>query len=161
MASTIFAPGVPQTLDEFHTSNQSLGSFLVSIFIIGFIFGPLVLTPLGESYGRGPITHISNVAFLLATILCAVSVNIVMLSIFRLCMGIGGSVAITLGGGFIADLMPPERRGTALSIWTTGPILGPVVAPIVGGYLAMNKGWRWCFWLTAIVVRAHSSSIFT
>lgn len=151
MAPTIFAPGIPQVMVQFDITSASLGSFLVSVFIVAFIFGPLFLTPLGEQYGRAPITHITNIMFVVFNIICAVSVDTGMLIVFRFLAGLMGCVAITLGGGFIADMMPPARRGTALTIWTIGPLLGPVIAPVIGGFLAMNKGWRWTFWLTAII----------
>jgi MFS family permease len=123
MASTVFAPGVPQVLREFHSDNSALSSFMVSVYIIGFAIGPLVLSPSSEIYGRLRITHVSNIVFLVASILCAVAVDMPMLIVFRLVMGLAGCVPMTLGGGFIADLMPVEKRGTALTIWTIGPLL--------------------------------------
>ncbi|KUL87483.1 hypothetical protein ZTR_04575 [Talaromyces verruculosus] len=151
MASTLFAPGVPSVLQDFHSTNSSLSTLMVSVFIIGFVIGPLVLSPLSEIYGRLPLTHISNVAFLIASIVCAVAVDIPMLIVFRLVMGLAGCVPMTLGGGFVADLMPQEKRGLALNIWTVGPLLGPVIGPVIGGFMAMNVGWRWTFWLEAIL----------
>jgi MFS family permease len=38
-----------------------------------------------------------------------------------------------------------------MAIWGMRPLLGPVLGPIVGEYLAAAKGWRWIFWLQAIV----------
>ncbi|RJE21054.1 resistance protein [Aspergillus sclerotialis] len=155
MASTIFAPGVPQVLREFHSDNSALSSFMVSVYVIGFAIGPLVLSPTSEIYGRLPITHASNVVFLIASILCTVAVNMPMLIVFRLVMGFSGCVPVTLGEGLIADLMPVEKRGTSLTIWTIGPLLGPVIGPyrgpVVGGYMAFGAGWRWTLWLEAIL----------
>ncbi|KAJ2973221.1 hypothetical protein NUW58_g8990 [Xylaria curta] len=51
----------------------------------------------------------------------------------------------------IGDLMPPEKRGRALSGWQLGPLLGPVIGPVAGGYIAQDVGWRWLFWLVAIL----------
>ena len=78
---------------------------------------------MSELYGRLAITHISNAIFLIASILCAVSVDMSMLIVFRLVMGIAGCVPMTLGGAFIADLMPVEKRGSALTLWTIGPLM--------------------------------------
>lgn len=122
-ASTIFAPGVPLLLEEFNNSNGALSSFIVSIYILGFCVGPLVLAPLSELYGRSPVMHASNVFFLIFTIACAVSSNIGMFVFFRLCQGIAGCPPLTLGGGTISDLMIPVKRGKALSIWSMGPLL--------------------------------------
>lgn len=58
--------------------------------------------------------------FLLSAILCAVSVNIPMLLVFRLIMGVSNT---SLGGGYVADLMMPEHRGRAMNVWTVGPVL--------------------------------------
>lgn len=63
MASTVAAPAVPAIMDHFHNSNSDLESFVVSIYIIGFVFGPLVVAPLSELYGRSIILHTTNVLF--------------------------------------------------------------------------------------------------
>ncbi|MCJ1470145.1 hypothetical protein MMC07_008790 [Pseudocyphellaria aurata] len=151
MASTLFAPGVPLLMQEFRSDNEELASFTVSVYVIGFCVGPLVLSPLSELYGRSPIMHASNVFFFIFTIACGVSSNLAMFIVFRLFMGIAGCPPLTLGGGTIADLQPPEKRGMALSIWTMGPLMGPVIGPVVGGYLAQSAGWRWIFWFSAIL----------
>ena len=59
---------------------------------------------------------------------------------------------MTIGGGTIADMVIQQKRGKAMSIWTMGPLIGPVVGPIAGGFLSQAKGWRWVFWIIAIVV---------
>ncbi|KAE8131962.1 major facilitator superfamily domain-containing protein [Aspergillus pseudotamarii] len=150
LVSTIFAPGVPEVLKEFHTDNSSLASLMVSIYVMGSAVGPLVLTPITEMSGRLPVTHGANIVFMIAAIVCASSINISMLIVSRLIMGIASSVPVTVGGGFVADMMPMERRGTAMTIWTVGPLLGFVIGPIFGGYMVENVGWRWTVWLEAI-----------
>lgn len=139
MASTLFAPGVPSVLHDFHSTNSALATLMVSVFIIGFVIGPLVLSPMSEIYGRMPVTHISNVAFLIASIVCAVAVDIPMLIVFRLVMGLAGCVPMTLGGGFVADLMPPEKRGLALNIWTVGPLMVRIVDSMIKKFPASNS----------------------
>ncbi|EED15848.1 conserved hypothetical protein [Talaromyces stipitatus ATCC 10500] len=160
MASSIFAPGVPQAMQDFHSNSSILFTFVVSVFIVGFIIGPLLLTPASELYGRMPVTHSANIIFLVASILCAVSVNIPMLIVFRLIMGLSGCVPVTLGAGFIADLMPVEKRGMALAIWTFGPLVGPVIGPVIGGYMALGTTWRWTFWLITILGAAATIASF-
>jgi MFS family permease len=54
------------------------------------------------------------------------------------------------GGGVIADLFPPERRGLASSVYSTGPLFGPIVGPVCGGFIAQRAGWRWVFWILLI-----------
>jgi MFS family permease len=58
---------------------------------------------------------------------------------------------ITNGGGTIADMITQDKRGAALAVFSIGPLLGPIVGPIAGGFLTNAKGWRWNFWLLAII----------
>ena len=108
------------------------------------------MAPLSELYGRLPVVHASNVLFLVFTIACAVSSDIPMFIVFRLGQAFCVCGAGTLGPGFIADLMPVERRGLAMTIFAVGPTLGPSISPTIGGVLAQNAGWRWIFWFIAI-----------
>ncbi len=81
---------------------------------------------------------------------CALAPNIGLLIFFRFLAGIGGSGCLTLGAGVIADLFVVEERGLATSIWSLGPLFGPVVGPICGGFIAQQAGWRWVFWVLLI-----------
>ncbi|KAI9847237.1 MAG: hypothetical protein M1838_000973 [Thelocarpon superellum] len=151
LASSMFAPGVPELMAEFHSDSQTLAGFVVSVYILGFAIGPLVLAPLSELYGRLIIYHCCNVLFLIFTIACAVSSSLGMLIAFRFLAGCVGSAPLTIGGGTIADLIPQARRGAAMAIYAMGPLLGPVIGPVIGGFLTQAKGWRWVFWLLAII----------
>jgi MFS family permease len=54
----MFAPGVPNLMAEFQSTNIELGTFVVSIYVLGFASGPMVLAPLSELYGRMPVVSI-------------------------------------------------------------------------------------------------------
>lgn len=147
----MFAPGVQQVMAEAHESSTLLAAFVVSsIYVLGFAIGPLVFAPLSEMYGRLPVYLISSIMFVIFTIACAVSSNMNMLIGFRFLEGGFDVTPITLGGGTIADLMPVEKRGGAMSIWVMGPLIGPVVGPAAGGFHVPAKRWRWVFWVIAI-----------
>jgi len=142
---------MPQAMLEFHSDNSNLQTFVVSVFVLGFAFGPLVVAPLSEIYGRRPIYIFSNLFFCIFTIACAVSNSLGMLIAFRFLAGCAGSTPITLGGATIGDAFLKDRRGGAMAVWGMGPLLGPVLGPMIGGYLSEAKGWRWIFWLQCIL----------
>lgn len=164
MASTLFAPSVSQVIDEFNTKNSALSSLVVSVYIIGFAVGPLVFAPLSELYGRLPITNAANVLFLVSSIICAVSVNMPMLIVFRLVMGIAGCVPMTLGGAFIADLMSAKERGSAMTWWTVGPLMvcffhGPLTRNMLTGAGPGNRyGYSSLGRMNGILIRQVLSS---
>ena len=148
----MFAPGVPEVLTEFKSDDQLLGSFVVSVYILGYAVGPLFIAPLSELYGRLVVYHTGNVLFITFTIACAVSSNLNMLIAFRFLEGCAGVVPLTIGGGTIADMIIQEKRGGAMALWAMGPLMGPVVGPVAGGFLSQAKGWRWVFWVITMAV---------
>lgn len=149
----MLAPGVPLIMQELHNSSTIFATFIVSIFVLGFAVGPLILAPLSELYGRLPVYHVCNIFFTVFNILCAVSTSSAMILASRFFAGVAGVAVVTCGSGSIADLMPREQRGRAISLWSTGPLLGPVIGPVAGGFLVEAKGWRWVFWIITILVR--------
>ena len=153
----MFAPGVPEVLSDFHSTDALLGSFVVSIYILGYAVGPVIIAPLSEMYGRLWLYHSTNILFVAFTIACALSSNLNMLIGFRFLAGCAGSTVLTIGGGSIADLFKQEERGSATAIWSIGPLLGPVIGPVCGGFLSQAKGWRWVFWVITMAVCISSS----
>lgn len=150
LASSFFAPGVPKVLREFHETSNIIAAFVVSVYILGFAIGPLVIAPLSELYGRVPLYNVCNFLFICFNIGCAKSTSMGMLIGFRFLAGCAGASPLTLGGGTIADLFPPEQRAGAMAIWCLGPLFGPVLGPICGGYLVQATTWRWIFWILVI-----------
>lgn len=151
LASSIFAPAVPQLMRDFENDSSVLASFVVSVYVLGFASGPLMFAPLSEIYGRNVVYHSSNVFYLCFTLGCALAPNLNALIVFRFFAGVSGSVPLTNGGGTIADVFTQEKRGAAMGAFALGPLLGPIVGPIAGGYLSDAAGWRWTFWLVLIV----------
>lgn len=157
LTSSLVAPGVPKIQEGLHFTSSTLGSFVVSIYLLGYVVGPLILAPLSEIYGRLPVYHINNVLFVIWQIACALSPNIGALMVFRFFAGIAGSCPLTIGGGSIADLFLPHQRGTAMALYSLGPLMGPVLGPVAGGYLAQAENWPWLFWVLAIAVSSRHS----
>ncbi|KAI0809996.1 cycloheximide resistance protein [Xylaria sp. FL0064] len=151
LASSIFAPGVPLVLEEFHSTSPEIATFVVSVYLLGFAAGPVLLAPLSEIYGRLPVYHACNVGFVAFSVACALAPSLPALIGFRFLAGLFGVAPVTNGGGTIADMIPQKHRGTVLAVYSIGPLLGPIIGPIAGGFLSGAKGWRWNFWLLAII----------
>ncbi|KAM3497315.1 hypothetical protein MY10362_009331 [Beauveria mimosiformis] len=149
-SSSILAPALGQIQAEFNVSSATFAAMPVSIFLLGYAVGPLVLSPLSEMYGRNLIMISSNLVFCLWLIGCALAPSIDTLIFFRFMCGVGGSACQTVGGAIIADLFPVSERGKATTVWMMGPILGPSLAPVVGGFVAERIGWRWANWISFI-----------
>jgi multidrug resistance protein len=150
LASSFFAPGVPQVLRTFNETSNTIATFVVSVYILGFAIGPLMIAPMSELYGRHHLYNICNLLFVVFNVACALSKSMGMLIAFRFFAGCAGSAPLTLGGGTVADLFPQQQRAGAMAIWSLGPLLGPVIGPVCGGFLVEHMSWRWVFWIMAI-----------
>ncbi|KAL2847133.1 major facilitator superfamily domain-containing protein [Aspergillus pseudodeflectus] len=150
LASSIPALGIQLTAKGFNATSQILNSFTISVCVRGFALGPLILSPLSEAHGRQIILNGANFFHAVWQLAAAFSPNLASLIVFRFLAGVGGSACLTIGGGIIADLFPLAQRGKANAMFTVGPLLGPVVGLIIGGFIAQRPGWRWVFWVLFI-----------
>ncbi|KAM0211368.1 hypothetical protein ACHAPA_005251 [Fusarium lateritium] len=151
LASSMASPAVDDVAKDFGVNNEILLSFSITVFLLGYSIGPLVLAPMSEIYGRRIVLNLANWFFVVWQIACAFAPNIAALIVFRFFAGIGGVGCVTLGGGVVADLFPVQQRGLATSIWSMGPLFGPVVGPICGGFIGESIGWRWVYRILAIL----------
>jgi len=114
LASSIFAPGVPELMEEFRSRSTELAAFVVSVYVLGFASGPLVMAPMSEIYGRAIVYHTCNFGYIAFVIGCALAPSLNALIVFRFLSGIFGSCPLTNGGGSIADMFTQENRAVAM-----------------------------------------------
>lgn len=150
--SSIAAPAAQGYIRDFGITNSTIASMSVSIFLLGFAVGPLFFAPLSEMYGRLPVMHISTIIFFFFTIGCAVAQSTTQLIVLRFFSGIAGSAPLALGAGILSDIWPPMELARASALFALGPLIGPICAPIMAGFIVQEVQWRWVFWILAIVV---------
>ncbi|KAJ9157335.1 MFS dha1 multidrug resistance protein [Pleurostoma richardsiae] len=148
--SSMLAPSMEVVMSEFRSSNADLQSFTVSIYVLGYAFGPLIHAPVSELYGRQIPFLVNSALFILANVACALSTNLPMLIVFRFIVGVVGSCPLALGPASIADMFKQQHRGTAMAIWNLPVLFAPAIGPLVGAYLTIAGGWRWNCWFLAI-----------
>ncbi|KAI0908131.1 major facilitator superfamily domain-containing protein [Ustulina deusta] len=146
-ASSILSPAIATLDKEFHNDNEIVGSMTVSIYLLGYVVGPIIIAPLSEIYGRKVVLTTANAFFCVWQIGCALAPNIETLIVSRFFSGVGGAGCLTLGGVIVGDLFRPDQRGFAIGVWNLGPLLGPTVGPVIGGFLTKFPGWRYDFWI--------------
>lgn len=151
----MFAPGIPLIMREFHDDSSITTTFLLSIYVLGFDFGALLVAHVSEVYGRRHLYICGNILFTGFTVGAALSRNMGSLLAFRLLMGLTGVVPFTIGSGSIADMMPFEKRDRAVSIWALGPLLGALYRARRRG---LPHGRRWLE--EGILAHRHSCKYF-
>ncbi|THY11575.1 MFS general substrate transporter [Aureobasidium pullulans] len=123
----------------------------LTTYLIGMAAGSTVLAPLSEMYGRRPVYIFSTAIFVLLILPCALAKNIESLLIPRFFGAFAAASLVSNAPGSINDIVVEEYRALAFSIWAIGPLNGPVVGPIIGGFTYQYLGWRWTNWLVMIL----------
>ena len=102
----------------FHVTNEQQLVLPISLFLAGYVLGPVIFGPLSETYGRRIITLSTFVVFTLFTMACALAASWPAFLVFRLICGISASSAIAVVGGMYADVFEdPVIRGRAMAIY--------------------------------------------
>ena len=83
--------------------------------------------------------------FSVSSILCAQAWNLDSLLLFRILQGLAGGGMVPVSQSILADAFPPQKRGQAFALFGVAVVVAPVVGPTLGGWLADNLTWRWCF----------------
>ncbi|KAJ7105084.1 MFS polyamine transporter [Mycena crocata] len=151
VSSSMIAPASSQVAERFGIHDDVTIALITSIFVLAYAFGPLILGPLSEIFGRNRVIQGANLWFLAWNLGCGFATNTGQLLAFRFLAGLGGSAPLAVGGGVLGDIWDPEERGQAIAIYSLAPLLGPVVGPVCGAFIAQKSTWRWVFWSTTIL----------
>jgi DHA2 family multidrug resistance protein len=104
-----------------------------------------------QRYGVVRTFVVSVLAFTLASFLCAVSWSLPSLVVFRVIQGAVSGPMIPGSQALLLMLFPPEKKGTALAIWSITTLVAPVTGPVLGGYISDNWSWPWIFYINVPV----------
>jgi len=128
---------------------------ITTLFLLGYVAGPFIWAPGSEIFGRQPIFIFSIGTYMLFQMGPALAQNQATLWSTRFLGGLFAAAPLTNAGGLIADIWSPVDRGAAMSLFTVSVFIGPVMGPIVGGFVTSSYlGWRWVFWLQMIFAAA-------
>ncbi|KAH6976777.1 major facilitator superfamily domain-containing protein [Ilyonectria destructans] len=123
----------------------------ISLFLVGYIFGPLLFAPLSELHGRRRVVQAAFVCYTAFTLGCALSSNWTSMLVFRLLSGTFASAPAAIGAGIIADIYSDlAMRGRVLTYFFAASTCAPLVAPTIAGYVS-QVSWRWAFWVGLIL----------
>ena len=142
----MYLPSLP-TIQTDLGASAAATQLSLSAFLIGYAMGQLLYGPISDRFGRKPVLLTGIFMYAVTSFLCALSKNIETLIALRCLQALGGGSGIVLARAIISDYFPPDEAARVLSLVSIVTLLGPLVSPIVGGYLLVLAGWRSIFWL--------------
>ena len=144
--TTVANVSLPYMQGSLSTTQDQINWVLTSYIIASAI----MTSPVGwlsARFGRKRLYIVCTAGFTVASMLCGVSQNIEQMVIFRLTQGAFGAALVPLAQAVMLDAYPTAQRAAAMAIWGMGIMLGPIMGPVLGGYLTENYSWRWVFYV--------------
>jgi MFS transporter, DHA2 family, multidrug resistance protein len=142
--STIANVSIPTIAGNLGVS-QSQGTWVITSFAVANgVSVPLTGWLMGR-YGVVKTFVGSVILFTLASFLCGISWDLTSLIVFRILQGAVSGPMIPGSQALLIMIFPPQKRGTALAIWSMTTLVAPICGPILGGYISDNMSWEWIF----------------
>ena len=129
--------------------NASVSQLEWTVNAYNLSFAVLLVTAaaLGDRFGRRRLYTVGLVGFALASAACAVSPTVGWLIAARAAQGVGAAFMMSLGLALLSAAFPPERRGTAIGLFSAVTGIAVASGPIVGGAVVNGLDWTWIFWI--------------
>ncbi|KAH0491699.1 hypothetical protein TgHK011_003114 [Trichoderma gracile] len=152
MAASIDSAVMKRAAEDYGVSEVA-EALATGLFLAGFGFGALIAGPLSETVGRNPVYFGSLAIYMLFLVGAGLSKSLGGQLVCRFFAGFFGESPLSTVGGSIGDLWNPTERLAAFPIFAATGLMGPVMGPIVGGWIsqAHDISWRWTEWVTIIV----------
>jgi EmrB/QacA subfamily drug resistance transporter len=119
----------------------------VNAYNLSFAVMLITAAALGDRFGRRRLYALGLVGFALASALCALAPNVGWLIAARAVQGVGAAFMMSLGLALLTAAFPPERRGTAIGLFSAVTGIAVASGPLVGGAVVNGLDWTWIFWL--------------
>jgi len=146
----ILAILLPAIKNEYGVEDWVLGFLAGPAFALFYVTLGIPMAVLADRWNRRNLIAVSLTIWSVMTALSGASANIVQLAMARIGVGVGEAGFAPPAHSMIADMYPPERRGTAMGVFTLGIALGIMIAFIGGGWIAQNIGWRQAFYIVGL-----------
>lgn len=148
MASSIVTPSLQAFATE-HNIGSVVASLSISLFVLGYAIGPLILSPISEipAVGRNLPYVVTLAIFVILQVPTAIIHSTAGFMVLRFLAGFIGSPPLATGGATIGDMYIPKYRAIHIGIWGLSAVCGPSLGPLVSSFATFKLGgWRWSIW---------------
>jgi len=158
MATDLYTVALPSIANYFKVKGN-IAQLTISLNLLGVAVSGLIYGPLSDYYGRRLIMLIGMTIFTLASIVCCIADNIILLILIRFIQGAGAGVAGVVGYAAIRDMYSGSEYSRVISKLNMVVALSPGIAPVVGSYI-ISHGYSWKFLFFIISLAAIIMLIF-
>lgn len=150
LSTDMYLPALPDIGRAFLADTAAV-QLTLSVFLLGFAVAQLILGPLSDKFGRRPVLVGGMVVYFLASVWCVLADTIEVLTVARFFQAVGVCAGSAVGRAVVRDIHGREEAARMLSHISTAIAVAPLVAPLIGGQLALTFGWSSVFTAMAVV----------
>lgn len=143
--AAIYSAGIYGVEHDFGVSEE-VAILPLSLYTLGLAIGPMIGAPLCETLGRKVVFLTATPVFAVFTLGAGFSNSVVPLTICRFFAGLFAAPAVGNASATIIDYTAGRYRAITMAFYYSIPQLGAVSGPLIGGFAATAKGWRWTQW---------------
>ncbi|MCL4671797.1 MAG: DHA2 family efflux MFS transporter permease subunit [Sphingomonadaceae bacterium] len=144
--STIANVAIPHMQTSLGATVETVTWVLTSYIIASAVALPMTGW-LADRIGARRLFIGSVAGFIIASMLCGAAQNLEEMVLFRALQGVAGAFIAPLSQAFLLDTARPSKHALMMSIWGMGIMIGPILGPILGGWLTETANWRWVFYV--------------
>ncbi|MGA2566726.1 MAG: MFS transporter [Pseudolabrys sp.] len=133
-------PAIAASTGQFERASWIVVAYLIASTIAAPIYGRL-----GDSFGRRRLMFVALAVFIVASLLCAASPTVEMLTLARVLQGLGGGGLMTLSQALVGEAIPPRERARYQGYLAAVAVCANTFGPVAGGYLTEQFGWQSIF----------------
>ncbi|MEO6256891.1 MAG: DHA2 family efflux MFS transporter permease subunit [Sphingomicrobium sp.] len=142
--TTIANVALPHMQASLSATQDTINWVLTSYIVASAIALPIAGW-LADKVGRKRLLLWSVIGFTAASVLCAGATSLTEMVIFRAIQGVCGAFLVPLAQATLFDINPREKHGQAMALFGGGIMIGPILGPVLGGWLTDSYNWRWVF----------------
>ncbi|KAI9374101.1 major facilitator superfamily domain-containing protein [Aspergillus egyptiacus] len=155
----ILAAGFHQVAEDYDVDTQRV-AYTTGLYMLGLGIGSVIMSPTAILWGKRPVYLLGATLFIISAVWCAVSPNYPSLVVARIFQGIAVSPVECLPSATIAEIYFLHERAYRVGIYTLLLLGGKNLIPLVSAAIIESLGWRWVFWIVAIITGACLVLIF-
>lgn len=140
--STAFALSANSLQRHFNTSAEVI-TLGLSLYVLGFALGPLLMGPLAQTHGKRPVYVVSWIFFTAFSFIISESDNLPVILIFRLLGSMAGSSALNNVPASYGDMSTPTTFPPFFTCYGFSAFAGPSLGGLVGAFVNERAGWQW------------------
>lgn len=150
MGIDLISPSLP-AISTYLKASTNFSKNLITLYLLGYALGNFIIGVLSDALGRRKLMLVGFLLFMIISLLPIFVAKVPILLLVRFCQGFTISAFAVIGRAVLSDVLPKEKLMRFATLIATMWGIGPIIGPLIGGYLQFYFDWQACFYFFALM----------